>query len=174
MASLRLILGLGLEGLVSAEVSWPPVSWEPSNRSDLRNKSLRIKNTLLQYFSSIFEYTSCILHWDYFYLRTWITINYFWTIWWRSTNYLHIRDRWTYWTAMANSKNLICFLVVYSPSWQVAKTHAAHQRETSEWPGVMVVQVWPRPRLVYKSKVGLHNNQLDVNLHSFHDQVVVA
>lgn len=87
MASLRLILGPGVEGLVSAEVPWPPVSWEPSNRSDLRNKALRKKNTLLQYFSSIYEYTSCIfLHWDYFYLRTWITINSFWTIWWRSTN----------------------------------------------------------------------------------------
>eukprot|EP00434_Breviolum_minutum_P042210 symbB.v1.2.037557.t1/scaffold5580.1/size55073/3 len=33
---------------------------------------------------------------------------------------------------MANSKNSMRFLVVYSPSWQVAKTHAAHQRETSE------------------------------------------
>lgn len=87
MASLRLILGPGVEGLVSAEVPWPPVSWEPSNRFDLRNKALRITNTLLQYFSSIYAYTSCIfLHWDYFYLRTWITINSFWTIWWWSTN----------------------------------------------------------------------------------------
>lgn len=34
--------------------------------------------------------------------------------------------------AMANSKNSMCFLVVYPPSGQVAKTHAAHQRETSE------------------------------------------
>lgn len=103
MASLRLILGPGVEGLVSAEVPWPPVSWEPSNRSDLRNKALRIENTLLQYFSSIYEYTSCIfLHWDSFYLRTWITINYFWTTVFdggpRIHAYLHIRDRWTYWT----------------------------------------------------------------------------